>query len=326
MKTVITGSIAYDYLMSFPGRFREHLLPDQLEKVSVSFLVDSLRRQRGGVAANIAYTLAILGGRPTIMAAVGQDFTEYEGFLRAQGVDTSAIVVFVEDFCASFFVSTDQEQNQIASFYAGAMANAAQLTFADLAPDAQLALISPNAPEAMRAYVAECQRREIPYIYDPSQQIIRLSGSDLLKGLEDCHLLTANEYELHMIAQKTGLTLDDILSRTGGVVLTKGKEGATIYIDEMTYDIPAVPPRSVAEPTGAGDAFRAGLIRGMQLDLPWETCGRIGAVAAAYVLEHVGTQGHGFTSAEFVARYRQEFDDQGALDVLLANQTSPPLT
>lgn len=317
MNIVITGSIAYDYLMSFPGKFSDHLLADQLHTISVSFLVDSLERMRGGVAPNIAYTNALLGGKPRIMAAAGQDFEEYRQWLEAYGVDTSGIVVFTDDYCASFFVNTDEEHNQIASFYTGAMANASELTFAKNATGAELAIISPNDPGAMKAYVTECKQLDIPYIYDPSQQIIRLSGDELEEGLSGCRMLSVNEYELSMIKEKTGLSHKDILNRAGGLLLTLGKNGSQIQVDGETYRIPAVKPRRIVEPTGAGDAFRGGMLRGIQLGLPWEIIGRMGALAAAYVLENFGTQGHFFTPEDFVERYRQMFDDEGALELLL---------
>jgi len=318
MKIVITGSIAYDYLMSFPGKFADMILADQLQNISLSFLVDSMQKQRGGVAPNIAYTMALLNGRSTIMATAGQDFTDYRNWLNGQGVDTSAIVEIEDDFCASFFVNTDQDQNQIASFYTGAMAHAGKLTFAEHAPDADLAIISPNDPGAMRAYAAECKRLNIPYIYDSSQQTIRLSGEELYAGLDGCYLLSVNDYEFNLIQDRTGLSEDEILQKVGGLLVTKGADGSRLVMDGQEYRIPAVPPRKVVEPTGAGDAYRAGLMRGIQLGLPWEIAGRMGALAATYVLEQMGTQNHAYTAAEFVARYRENFDDAGALDVLLA--------
>jgi len=317
MKIVVTGSIAYDYIMSFPGKFRDHFIADQLHTISVSFLVDSLERMRGGVAPNIAYTNALLGGQPRVMAAAGQDFEDYRQWLEAYGVDTTGIVVFEDDYCASFFVNTDQDHNQIASFYTGAMANASDLTFAEHAPGADLAIISPNDPTAMKAYVAECKQLDIPYIYDPSQQIIRLSGDELEEGLSGCLMLCVNEYELSMIKEKTGLSREEILNRSGGLLLTLGKKGSQIQVGDKTYRIPAVKPRRIVEPTGAGDAFRGGMLRGIQLGLPWKIIGRMGALAAAYVLENYGTQGHFYTPEDFVERYRQIFDDEGALDILL---------
>ncbi len=317
MNITITGSIAYDYLMSFPGRFADNIVAGQIENISLSFLVESLKRQRGGTAPNIAYTLALLNGRPRVMATAGEDFDEYRAWLDAQGVDTSGIVQIADDYCASFFVNTDSEQNQIASFYTGAMAHASHLNYAEHAPATDLTIISPNDPEAMKKYVAECKAAEIPYIYDPSQQIIWLTGEELQYGLEGCYLLTINEYELGLIQQKTGLSQAEIRSRVGGLLVTKGEKGAWLVIDDVELDIPSIAPRKLVEPTGAGDAFRAGLLRGIQMELPWSIIGRMGALCSAYVLEQMGTQKHYFTREEFVARYRQHFDDEGALDGLL---------
>jgi adenosine kinase len=318
MKIVITGSIAFDYLMHFPGKFTDSLLADQLHTVSLSFLVDTLKRQRGGTAPNIAYTMGLLGGRPLIMATAGQDFGDYRGWLEQHGVDASAIVEIADDFTASFFVSTDQEQNQIASFYTGAMAHAGILSFKQFAPTADLAIISPNAPDAMSKYADECRELGIPFIYDPSQQAARFNGEQLLHGLEGCAMLSVNEYEFELIQEKTGLSETQIMDRIGSLLVTKAKAGALLMVDGAAHVIPSVPPTQLIDPTGAGDAFRAGLMRSMELGLPWDVAGRVGALAATYVLEHLGTQAHYYTPTQFVARYRQHFDDDGALDILLS--------
>ncbi len=322
MKIVITGSIAYDYLMSFPGRFRDAFVAHKLESISLSFLVDSLKRQRGGTAPNIAYTMALLGDHPTIMATAGADFGEYRQWLESQGIDTSAILSIEDEFCASFFVNTDEDNNQIASFYTGAMAHAGKLTFARYAPDADLTIITPNDPGAMIQYVRECKAIGLPFIFDPSQQTARFSSEDICEGIDGCFLLSSNEYEFHLIQEKTGLTDAQILDRVGGLVMTMGPAGSRLVINGQEQFVPVAPTRWVAEPTGAGDAYRAGLLRGVQLGLPWGVAGRMGALAAAYVLEQVGPQNHYFTREEFVARYREDFDDEGALDVLLQPQNS----
>jgi adenosine kinase len=319
-RLLITGSVAYDYLMFFPGRFREHILPDELEHLSVSFLVDSMRKQRGGCATNVAYSLALLGERPAVMATVGQDFGEYRAFLEDAGVDTSAIVEVPDEFTSSFFVSTDQDNNQIASFYLGAMGYAGQLSFRGLNYKAiELAIISPNAPAAMCQYAAECRELGIPYIFDPSQQIIRLSGEDLVCGAQGARLLMVNEYEFGMIRNKTGLSEAELLALPQATIITLGADGSLIYPDggrSPALRIPAVPPDILAEPTGVGDAYRAGIIAGLCNDLSWETTGRIGALAATYVLEQFGTQTHHYTLAEFKARYRRAFGDTEELDRL----------
>ncbi len=307
MNVVVTGSIAYDYLMTFPGYFREHILPEQIAKLSVSFLVDSMRKQRGGCAPNIAYSLALLGLRPMVMGTAGQDFAEYRAWLEAHGVDTSAILEVPDEFTSSFFVSTDRDHCQIASFYIGAMRYASQLSFHALKVPVDLAIISPNDPEAMRQYPRECKQLGIPYIYDPSQQIIRLMGEDLCKGIQGCKMLIVNDYEFGMIRNKTGMSEAQVLDCAESLIITRGSEGSTIWADGQRFDIPVVQPRRAVDPTGVGDAYRAGIIKGMSLGTPWDVIGRMGSLAATYVLEQPGTQNHSYTWDEFVARYRENF-------------------
>jgi adenosine kinase len=321
MNVVVTGSIAHDYLMTFPGRFVEHILPEQLHRVSLSFLVDEMRRQRGGCAANIAYNLALLRERPWLMGTVGQDFGEYRAWLEEHGVDTSLTREEPDLFTASFFVTTDQDGNQIASFYTGAMARARDLSFHDLEPESDpidLVVISPNDPQAMVKYTAECWELGIPYLYDPSQQIVRLSGEDLQAGLEGCDLLVVNEYEFEMLREKTGLSAEAVRSAPArACVVTLGAEGAHVWAKGTRHAVPPVPPERANGPTGVGDAFRAGLIKGLALDLPWDLAGKMGTLAATYALEQLGPQGHHYTLTEFVTRFREHFEDEGALEVLV---------
>lgn len=315
---VVTGSVAYDYLMSFPGRFSEHILPDQIHQISLSFLVDSMHKRRGGVAPNIAYNLALLGERPTVMATVGQDFGEYRTWLEDHGVDTSAMVEVEDEFTSSFFVSTDRDNNQIASFYVGAMGKADMLSFRNLDHEAiSLAIISPNAPAAMVKYARECQDLGISYIYDPSQQIVRLSGADLLEGTQGARILIVNEYEFGMIKNKTGLSDAELLALPEITIITRGEEGSTIHLEDRQLSVPVVPPDPLAEPTGVGDGFRAGVIKGLLRGYSWETTGRIAALAATYVLEQHGTQNHHYTLEEFAARYRRVFGDTPELEDLV---------
>lgn len=322
MSVIITGSVAYDYLMSFPGHFDEHILPEQIHQISLSFLVDSMRKQRGGCAPNIAYTLSLLGEHPTIMATVGQDFGEYRAWLEEEGIDTSAIVEVPDEFTSSFFANTDLDNNQIASFYIGAMGRADMLSFHDLHGKVELAIISPNAPTAMVKYAQECLEMGIPYIYDPSQQIIRLSGEELLAGTRAARLLIVNEYEFGMIKNKTDLSDSELLSLPEATIITRGEAGSTIYAEGRILHIPAVPPVCLAEPTGAGDAYRAGVIKGILRNLPWEITGRIAALAATYVLERHGTQSHRYTLVEFADRYRDTFGDTPELHALLQQAES----
>jgi adenosine kinase len=316
MDIIVTGSIAFDYLMSFPGRFVEHILPDQLDHLSISFLVDEMRRQYGGTAPNIAYNLALLGERPRVMGTAGQDFGEYRAWLERHGVDTSLVREEPDLFTASFFVSTDLDGNQIASFYTGAMARARELSLVD--NEADLVTVSPNDPEAMVKYPAECRELGIPYLYDPSQQIIRLSGEDLRAGLEGCDLLVVNEYEFGMLREKTGFSDEAIQSAPArACIVTLGEKGARIWAKDGVYDVSVVLPKRLDDPTGVGDAFRAGLVKGLALELGWELAGQMGALAATYTLEQPGPQGHSYALPEFVARFREHFDDEGALDALL---------
>ena len=317
MSILCTGSIAYDYLMTFPGYFREHILPDRLDTISLSFLVDSMVRQRGGVAPNIAYTLALLGERPQIMATAGIDFEEYRAWLEAQNIDTSLIKIIPDKYTASFFANTDKVNNQIASFYTGAMANASELSLRDVPIKPELVVISPNDPRAMEVLVDECVALGIPYLYDPSQQIVRVSGETLRKGVEGAYSVFVNEYEFELIQKHTGMSAEDIRKQVQLLVVTLGERGACIHTEGQTYDVPAVAPVTTADPTGVGDAFRGGFLRGLRLGLGWELAGKVGALAATYCLEQAGTQNHRYTRTEFVTRFRTYFDDQGALDVLL---------
>ena len=315
---VITGSVAYDYLMRFPGSFRESFLLDKLDKISLSFLVDDMARHWGGAGANIAYNLALLGLRPRLLATAGRDFTDYRSWLEEAGVDTRPVAVIEHVFTASFFANTDQENNQIASFYSGAMAFARDYTLTsnvEVQPD--YVVISPNDPQAMYQLVDECITRGIPYMYDPSQQILRLEPDMLRRGIEHCHTLAVNEYEWNLLTRKTGLSQEDVLGRVKLLARTLGKDGAELFADGQRYVIPIFPTENVTDPTGVGDAFRAGLLAGLSHGWPWEVIGRVGSLCSAYAIERIGTQSHRFTPADFVARYRTVWDDGGVLSSLL---------
>jgi len=312
MNIVVTGSIAYDYLMSFPGKFTEHILPEHVHRISLSFLVDSMDKRRGGCGPNIAYTLALLGERPLLMETAGQDFGEYRLWLEAAGIDTSLVKQIDGKFTASFFCSTDEANNQIASFYTGGMANAAELSFR-LVENCGLAIISPNDPAAMVQYAEECRTMGIPYIFDPGQQCARLSGDDLKEGVLGAALVICNDYELELLSQKTGMNAAGITGQVKTLIVTRGERGSSVYApDGASVDVPAIKPRRIVDPTGVGDAYRGGLMKGIALGLPHEVCARLGSVAATYALEHLGGQSHAYTWSEFKARYEEHF---GALPV-----------
>lgn len=316
MKILLTGSVAYDYLMTFPGVFKEQILPERLESISLSFLVDSMERQRGGVAPNIGYTLAMLGVNPKLMATVGEDFKEYRDWLEIRGVNTSLAEIIPGVFTASFFATTDQVNAQIASFYPGAMAYAAEQSLKTLQEKPDLVVVSPNDPKAMMNFAAECRELKIPYLFDPSQQVLRLSGEEILRDMNEAHFLFVNDYESGLIIKKTGLDLDQLLKIVDIVVVTRGEKGTSIYTNGKEISVPVVPPLKIVDPTGVGDAFRGGFLAGYSNGWSWEMCGKMGALAATYCLEKKGTQNHNFTKQEFIFRFRKHFEDGGLLDNL----------
>jgi adenosine kinase len=318
MYILLTGSVAFDYLMTFPGYFRDHILPDKLDSISLSFLVDSFRKRRGGIAPNIAYTLALLGEHPHIMATVGEDFGEYREWLEKNGVDTSMMQVIPGVTTASFFCNTDLSNNQIASFYPGAMGYATQQSFRQWegqTPD--LVVISPNDPEAMKQFVVECRELGIPYLYDPSQQIVRLTGADLRTGIAGAQAMFINDYEFGLVQKMTGMKTAEMLEHLRFMVVTSGSQGSIVYVKGQEFSIPVVSPYQIVDPTGVGDAYRGGFLTGYSHGLAFETCGQMGSLAATYCLECEGTQSHCYSLKEFITRFRQYFDDQGQLDKLL---------
>ena len=308
---IVTGSIAFDYLMSFPGKFTDHFLQAHVSRVSLSFLVDSMDKRRGGCAPNIAYTLALLGERPRLMGTAGQDFGEYREWLESAGVDCSLVRQVDGKFTASFFCSTDVENNQIASFYTGAMAHAAELSFRTV-HGCDLAIIAPNDPAAMVQYAEECRTLGVPYIFDPSQQVARLSGEELNDGLVGSAILICNDYEFEIIKQKTGFDENQLRARTKALVVTRGEKGSSIFYDSEQIEVQAVTPSRVVDPTGVGDAFRGGFMKGMAAGSDYRTCACLGSVTATYALEHLGGQSHAYTWGEFKARYEEHF---GALTI-----------
>jgi len=310
MNIIVTGSIAYDYLMSFPGSFTEHILPEHLERISLSFLVDTMDKRRGGCAPNIAYTLALLGERPRLMATAGQDFADYRQWLDGAGIDTSLVRQVPDTFTASFFCNSDKDGNQIASFYTGAMAHAAELSFRG-AGACDLAIISPNDPAAMVQYGRECRELGIRYIYDPGQQVARMGGDELMDGVVGASIVICNDYEYAILREKTGLDVAAMLATAEAVVITKGERGASIHLRDRVIDVPAVTPREIADPTGVGDAFRGGFMKGLALGADYQTCGRMGSVAATYALEYMGGSTHHYTWVEFTARYASHFGPLG---------------
>jgi adenosine kinase len=309
MRIVVTGSLAYDYLMTFPGRFREHLLQDRMHRMTVSFLVDDMRKLRGGVAGNITYSLALLGERPYLVATAGEDFGEYRTALEAAGVDTSGVRLMPGTFTASCFINTDQDANQLVAFYAGALAHA---QLASLDPlklgKSDLVVVSPADPAAMEATVAGCLRAGVPYLFDPGKQTPRLEGEQIVRGMKTAAVVVGNDYEFGLMAQKTGLSEAALQAFAPVTVVTRGELGSSILVrGQPPIEIPTAPIQALVDPTGAGDAYLAGLVFGVARKLPWHIVGRVAALTAAYAIEQRGCQEHHFSRQEFLTRYASAF-------------------
>ncbi|MBE8478331.1 carbohydrate kinase family protein [Streptomyces justiciae] len=296
MRIAVTGSIATDHLMVFPGRFADQLLPDQLAHVSLSFLVDRLEVRRGGVAANIAFGLGGLGLAPLLVGAVGTDFAEYEVWLKEHGVDTGGVHVSAEHQTARFLCITDEDTNQIAAFYAGAMTEAYDIDLTTLVTGTDrpgLVLISPDDPAAMLRHTAECRTLGIPFAADPSQQLARLDGDQVRDLVDGATWLFTNEYEAALLKERTGWSRSDVLATVGTWVTTLGEKGVRIEsVGRPTLDVPAVPDAETADPTGVGDAFRAGFLAAVAHGTPLESAARLGCALASVALGAVGSQSY----------------------------------
>lgn len=309
MGIVVTGSLAFDYIMDFPGYFKDHMLMEKAHMLSVSFLVDSMRKMRGGVAGNIAYNLALLGERPLMVGTAGHDFGEYRAGLEARGVDTSGVVIVEHEFTSSCFINTDKANNQIVAFYAGAMGHDHKNTLhgRELTPR-DLVLISPTSPEAIERFAIECQQLGLPYVFDPGKQTPRLEAEHLRIGLRGARVLVGNDYEFGMMAKKLEIGEEELIASVPLTVITRGEQGSQIYADgRLAAEVPVAPVREVLDPTGAGDAYLAGLAFGVARELPLEVAGRIAALAAAYAIEQRGCQEHDYSRADFAQRYRDAF-------------------
>ncbi|HEX6967701.1 MAG TPA: carbohydrate kinase family protein [Micromonosporaceae bacterium] len=319
MKIAVTGSIATDHLMRFPGRFADQLLPDQLDRVSLSFLVDDLVLRRGGVAANIAFGMARLGLRPILLGAVGTDFDDYRSWLERHGVDCDSVHVSEIAHTARFVCTTDRDMCQIASFYAGAMSEARNI---ELAPVAQrvggldLVIVSANDPDAMLRHSDECRRRGYRFAADPSQQLARMDGEDVLKLIDRADYLLTNDYEKSLLESKTGLSDAQVLDRVRIRVTTRGKDGVEITgRDIEPIRVPAAPTPVATDPTGVGDGFRAGFFTGIAWGLSLERAAQVGALLATLVLETVGTQEYEVQPDLFIKRLGEAYGDAAAAEV-----------
>ncbi len=324
MRIVVTGSLAYDYIMNFPGYFKDHILPEKAHIISVSFLVDSMRRMRGGVAGNIAYNLALLGATPLLVGAVGHDFGEYEGLLKNRGVDTSKLLRVEEEFTASCFINTDSANNQIVAFYTGAMSHSRHISLAGMGLSANdLVLISASDPLSMHRLVCECQQLGVPYVFDSGKQTPRLDAETIRMGIAGASVLIGNDYEFGMMARSLNMSEATLIASAPLTIVTRGGEGSLIYTSATNgqgIPIPVVPVDDVQDPTGAGDAYLAGLVFGIAHRLPLEVSGRIASLAAAYAIEKRGCQEHAYTPEDFVARFVEVFGRNELVEKLMVSQ------
>ena len=319
MRIAITGSVATDHLMTFPGLFNDSLMADQLHNVSLSFLVDDLQIRRGGVAANICFGMGVLGGNPLLVAAVGSDFAEYKKWLETHGVNCEYVHVSKTAHTARFMCTTDQEQNQIASFYPGAMSESGELELTEIAKKVDglgLVLIGADDPAAMRKHTLACKALGVPFVADPSQQLPRLDGPQTIDVIDGATYLFNNEYEATLIEQRTGWSSDEVLQHVGVRITTLGKNGARITSrDGLDITVPVAQEKVIKDPTGVGDAFRAGFLMGLGWGLELQRCAEVGSLLATYVIETVGTQEFELDKNEFIERLGQAYGKDCAQDV-----------
>ena len=306
MTVIVCGSVAYDNVMVFPGRFREHILPDRIHMLNVAFLVPSLRRNFGGCAGNIAYNLGLLGVPGLPMATVGRDFGAYADWMRATGVDASQVRVIDDEYTAQAFITTDLDDNQITAFHPGAM-NHSHLNRVSQVPGCTLGVVAPDGRQGMVEHARQFAEAGIPMLFDPGQGLPMFDGPELLDFIDQAAWVAVNDYEGLLLCERTGLTHREIASRVRALVVTRGAEGSVIHADGREYVIPAARPDAVADPTGCGDAYRAGLVYGLQQGLDWETTGRVASLMGAIKVAHAGTQSHSFGLDELRDRFRAAF-------------------
>jgi adenosine kinase len=306
MSALICGSIAYDNIMVFPGRFKEHILPDQIHILNVSFLVPTMRRSFGGCAGNIAYNLKLLGGEGAPMATVGHDFAIYRARMEQLGVDLRYVSTIAGEFTAQCFITTDLDDNQITAFHPGAM----NFSHTQRVPDdagVTLGLVSPDGRDGMIQHAQQFADAGIPFIFDPGQGLPMFDGEDLKSFIDKASYVTVNDYEGQLLCERTGLSFGEIATRVKALIVTRGGEGSHIYAGGHRIDVPSAKAHILKDPTGCGDAYRAGLIYGIMNKLDWATTGRIASLIGAIKIESEGPQNHAFTMTEFKARFKEAF-------------------
>ena len=308
-QVIVTGSLAFDQIMVFPGSFKDHILPDKLHIINISFLVSDMRKQRGGCAGNIGYTLALLDRDARIVAAAGNDFAAYSEWLADRGVDVGGIEIFEDESTASCHITTDQDDNQITGFFVGAMRRAGELSLKQLMGDRPaICIVAPDDPGAMIRHCGEAREADLPFLFDPSFQVTAMDGEQLTAAARGAAILAVNDYEHAVFEKKTGKQGEAIFDLVDMVIVTLGGEGSKILRPGSEPIL--IPPAEISglvDPTGAGDAFRAGFIAGLMEGQELEICGRMGSVTSAYVVEQNGTQSHAYDRQDFERRYAENF-------------------
>ncbi len=308
MSILVSGSLAYDYIMNFPDTFRNHLLPDQLHILNVCFTVDRLERGWGGTGGNIVFTINMLGAEPTIVSVVGKDGEAYLNYLEAAGISTKYIVQDVKRFTASAYITTDNDDNQVTAFYNGPLERAIETSVHSFKEKFSLAIISPTDKNVMQKHIKECRELGIKAVFDPGQQITTFNDVELRTTLCQSAFVIGNDYEIKLLQERTGWDAHEILKNVPVMITTLGDKGSIVTTAEgEVFDIKPCPPESVDDPTGAGDAYRAGFFVGVEKGLDYQTCGQMGSVAASYAVESYGTQHHKFTLKEFKDRYKKTY-------------------
>jgi adenosine kinase len=304
---IVSGSLAYDRIMDFPGYFSDHILPEKIHVLNVAFMVNGVREKFGGTAGNIAYALALMGQSPEISATIGNDYHRYLDWLKKNGLPLGNIKIIEKELTAGAYITTDRADNQITGFNPGAMKCSSELNFELLKPQETLMIISPGNLEDMIQYPRKCKTRGIDYIFDPGQSIPMLGPSDLLSAIEGCRILISNDYELELIMNKTGMDKSALLQKAGSIIITLGDMGSRIFTADSEKFIPAVEPARVEDPTGAGDSYRGGLLSGLVKGMDIEQAAQVGSVCASFAVECYGTQEYTFDTPTFEARYKRFF-------------------
>jgi adenosine kinase len=309
MNIYISGSMAYDRIMDFPGKFADHILPEKIHILNVCFTVNGMAEKFGGTAGNIAYSLGLLGEKPRIVATIGKDYGSYFEWLKKNNITVEGIKIIDNEFTAGAYITTDKADNQITGFNPGAMRHPSELNFDEVNPEKSIVVIAPGNLEDMIGYAAACRDRGIPYICDPGQSLTLWEGDALRKWLEGAMMLISNDYELQLIMKMTALDKKELLGLTKTIITTLAEEGSLVSTADFNMTVPAARVSEVLDPTGAGDAYRAGLVKGIALGKNLETAAKMGAVAATYAIEKYGTQEHHYKYEDFVGRYRMNFGE-----------------